>query len=211
MVRNACNLFNIWSLSKHSLISVMTQWRLTWLTGRCNFVVGDACNMFDISLQGRKMGTFDAVSSSMCTYCNTPQHAATCYNTLQYAATCTTTLQHARTHFAYATRLICICDVTHSYLQHGSFHLYLRHDSSVCAKWPICICDMTHSYLRHDSYVVAIWLIHICNVTHLYLGYGSFVSATWLICICDMAHLYLRHDAFVSATWRIRICDMTHS
>lgn len=28
---------------------------------KCNFVVGDACNMFDISLQGGKIGTFDAV------------------------------------------------------------------------------------------------------------------------------------------------------
>jgi len=46
----------------------------------------------------------------------------------------------------YVTQLIHICDITHSYVWHGSFICvpYMWHDSCICVTWLIRMCDTTH-------------------------------------------------------------------
>ena len=85
------------------------------------------------------------------------------------------------------TRLIHMCDMTHS---------YVRHDSFICVTWLIHMCDMTHSYVWHDSFICVTWLIHMCDMTHSYVWHDSFIFATWLIHIC--------------VTWLINICVTYH-
>jgi len=72
------------------------------------------------------------------------------------------------------TGLVRMCDMTHSYLWHGSF-----------------ICDMTHSYSWHDSFIRVTWLIHTCDMTHLYAWHDCFICVTWLIHMCDVTHLHV--------------------
>ena len=43
-----------------------------------------------------------------------------------------------------ATRLILVCDMTHSYVWHDSF---------LCVTWLIFMCYMTYSYVWHDSFL----------------------------------------------------------
>jgi len=74
------------------------------------------------------------------------------------------------------TRLIHMCDMTHSYLGYDSF---------TCVTWPIQICrylwlihmgDMTRSYVCLDSsiYICVIWLIHMGDLTRSYVWHDSF-------------------------------------
>jgi len=70
---------------------------------------------------------------------------------------------------------------------------------------------MTHSYVRHDSFICATWPIHMCDMTHSYVRHDAFICATWPIHMCDMMHSYGRHDSFICAMWPMHMCDMTHS
>jgi len=58
--------------------------------------------------------------------------------------------------FIFATWLIYMCDMTHS---------YVRHDSFICATWLIHMCDMIPSYMWQVSFIFATWLIHTCDMS----------------------------------------------
>jgi len=74
-----------------------------------------------------------------------------------------------------------MCDMTRSYVRHGSFKRSLLHTS-----------DMTRSHVRHDSFKVS--LIHTCDMTHSHVHHHSFKSS--LIHTCGMTRSYVRHDSF---------------
>jgi len=72
--------------------------------------------------------------------------------------------------------IVCMCDMTHSYMWHDSFICVtwlIWHDSFVCVASLIHMCAMTHSCVWHDSYA----------------GHNSFICVTWLIHMRDMTHL----------------------
>jgi len=118
--------------------------------------------------------------------------------------------------FTRATRLIHMCDMTHS---HNSFTWHIHTSAQALPsvllvlkyRYDSFICGTTNSSMRHDSFTCATWLIHTCDVTHSHVRHDSFISATWLIHICDRTHSSMRHDPFTCATWPIHMCDMTHS
>jgi len=121
--------------------------------------------------------------------------------------------------FTWATWLIHMRDMTHSYVWHDSF---------ICVTWLIHIRDMTHSYVWHDSFISETWLtLHTWDIrlkcTHIFFSHkraliltkethdeamndtatchyterlNSFIWATWLLHMSDMTHLYERHDSF---------------
>jgi len=124
----------------------------------------------------------------------------------------------------YATRLIDMCDMTHSYLWHDSllcrFCSFL--ERCLCVPWLVVVCTLTHLCVS--------WLIDVCDTTHWCAGSAHFWSAamvgrvsqtscvqvlecvydfsrlcvTWLIqFFCDMIRL--------SVTWHIwNLFGMTH-
>jgi len=81
-------------------------------------------------------------------------------------------------------RLMCKCDMIHSYVWHDSF---------ISVTWLIHMCDMTHSYVRHDLFIMT-WhvCIHMCAVTHSYVGHDS------VTCVL--------RDAFICVTWLSHVC-----
>ena len=91
------------------------------------------------------------------------------------------------------TRLIRMCEMTHSYVWHDSF---------ICGTWLCHVCDMTHTFVGMSPFVCVKWLIHMCDMTYTCVGHELFVCVTWLIHICDM---------FISRACLLHICVMTHS
>jgi len=80
------------------------------------------------------------------------------------------------------------------------------------------ICDMTHLYMRHDSYICATWLEKIeCiratwlqktnDVTHVYVRHDAFICATWLEKILYTYSTWLNKKR----TWLIYMCDLTRT
>jgi len=67
----------------------------------------------------------------------------------------------------YASWLIRMCAMTHSYVCHDSF---------ICVPWFIHMCAMTHSYVCHDSFICVPWFIHMCAMTHSYVCHDSQVD-----------------------------------
>jgi len=63
----------------------------------------------------------------------------------------------------YVTRLIHICDITHSYVWHDS-----------------CICV---PYMWHDSCIYVTWLIHMCDTTHIWMHSNAFIRHVTHECI----------------------------
>jgi len=144
------------------------------------------------------------------------------------------------------TWLISMCDMTHSYVWRDSFtretrnlhnwdvtyFTYLstsaqsgsavRHDSFLCATWPIPMCDMTHSNVWHDLFLCVTWPNHMCDMTHSYVWRDSFTHEPQNLHNGDATYFsYLStsvqrgravwHDSILCATWPIPMCDMTQS
>jgi len=106
-------------------------------------------------------------------------------------------------------------------------HLYVWHDSSICATWlihvrdttPMCditsylrllleaiyMCDMTHSYKWHDSFICVTWPLHMCDMT------PSYVWHNFILVVTARGHSYVWHDSFICVTRLIHMCDTTHS
>ena len=98
-----------------------------------------------------------------------------------HAATHCITMQHTAAHsYIYVwTRLMQICDMTHS---------YVRHDSFILVTWLIHTWDMTHSYVRHASFILETCLtvcatrrIHMWDMIHSSVWHDSCTCVTWLI------------------------------
>jgi len=104
--------------------------------------------------------------------------------------------------FICVTRLIYMCDMTHSYVWPDPF---------ICVTWRIHMCDITHTYVWHDSFICVTWLIRMCDMTRSYVWHDSFIRVTWLIHMCDITHTYVWHDSFICVTWLIHMCDVTRS
>ena len=91
------------------------------------------------------------------------------------------------------TWLVHMCDMTHSYVWHGSFICV-----NVCV-WYGYMCDMTRSYVWHvwhDSCICVTWLIHMCE--RMCEPYHTYEWAMAHICT-DMSHEWMCH-----VTHRIR-------
>jgi len=69
-------------------------------------------------------------------------------------------------------------------------HLYVLHETFICATCFIHMCDVTDLYVRHASSICAACLIRMCHMWH-----GSFICAT-----CDM-----QHGSFICTTSRIHM------
>ena len=110
------------------------------------------------------------------------------------------------------TWLIHMCDMT---------HLYMWHDSLICATWLIHVSDMTHSHVWHDTR-------HVCDMTYWYVWHDVLICVTWRTQVWHGEWMYLRHDSMINdrahihthkdgwrdrsgVTWRIHMCDMTYS
>jgi len=105
---------------------------------------------------------------------------------------------HSHDSFKYVTRhmdvrndtCICVawlnhmCDMTHSYVWHGSFmspsnlwrRVYAFDYLSIYVTWLIHLRDMTHSYVWDDSFSCVTWLIRMCDMTHSYVWHDSTVT-----------------------------------
>ena len=117
----------------------------------------------------------------------------------------------ARDSFVCLTWLGAIQIKAPAFVWRDSF-LYVTKDSSLCATWLICICDMPHFYGRHASFVTRSCVCdvsrggstqstRICVTQLIFLcdsHNDSFLCATWLICFYDMMHFYGRHASFVT-------------
>jgi len=107
--------------------------------------------------------------------------------------------------------LICVCEMAHSYMWHGSFihvvtsyvymnHVTCTHDSFIHVTWFMYKYDvtpMTHSYSahHHDSFIYVSWLIHICNMPCSY-GVATISRLLKIICLfCKRALLKRRYSA----------------
>jgi len=77
--------------------------------------------------------------------------------------------------FMCVTRLIDICDMTHSYVWHDSF---------MCVTWLIHMWDMTHLLTWYNLFM--------CDATHSYVWHDLFMCVTWLIHMWDMTPSYRR-------------------
>ena len=81
------------------------------------------------------------------------------------------------------TWLVCMCDMTHSYVWHVSF---------VYVTTLNCMCDITQLYM-----------------TFSYVGHDLCIRVTWLIRMCDMTYSYICHDSCVCTTRHFLVCDVT--
>ena len=61
--------------------------------------------------------------------------------------------------------LMCICEVTRSYVQDAGYF------------WEWSTSDVTRSYLWRDSFTCVPWLVRMCDVTHSYVWRDSFICA----------------------------------
>jgi len=128
--------------------------------------------------------------------------------------------------FICVTRLIHMCDTTHSYAWHDSF---------IFVTWLIHMCDTTYSYVWHVSFirVTEPEFRKDDRPSSCHSSYDSFTYVTRRIHMCDMTHSYVRHnyDSGMTAdqvaaynnreetrdflrrlmVFLIHICDMTHS
>jgi len=122
--------------------------------------------------------------------------------------------------FICVTRLIHMCDMTHS---------YVWHDALVRVTWRIHMCDMTHVYLCHDSFICATWPIHLnandvqMNESRRCIQMNESHRCTWILKtlhihvnvndlhICDTTHSYVRHDSLTSDSFIHSQCAGAHS
>ena len=115
---------------------------------------------------------------------------------------------------ACATWLIYMCDMT---------HLYVRHDSFICATCLIFymasfMCDspigagILHVSVRHDSSTCVTWMLQRGDMAHscvptLHSRWWAqescswFLHMKWLIQKCNSIPVYVWHDSFICATW----------
>jgi hypothetical protein len=97
----------------------------------------------------------------------------------------------------------CLCDMTHSFVQHDAFIGVTRLTH---------MCDTTHSYVWHDAFMRVTRRIHMRDTTHSYVWHDSFKCVTRLIHMCDTTHSYAPHqwyDACVINLWASLVthCD----
>ena len=78
-------------------------------------------------------------------------------------------------------------------------HLHVWHDSFICMKWHVHMCDMPHLHMWHMQWHTN--AIHMCDMTHSYVWNHMFTSVMCLVYIRDTCngsqwHSYVQHDPF---------------
>ena len=123
----------------------------------------------------------------------------------------------------YEVCLVHLCDMTR--FVDGARHLekvfvrvtwltYVWHDSFICMRWLIHVCDMTYSFVWPDSFICVTWLIHMFDILIYVCDMAHFLDATphlvkvfvSVTCLIDTWH-----DSFIFVTWLIYMFDMTYS
>ena len=111
-------------------------------------------------------------------------------------------------HLSHTRWLICMCDMTHSYVWHDSF---------ICVTWLIHMCDMTH--------LSRTWTCDMTHpsITHIWIrdeepSVMNESRVTWLI---HLSHTYewemknpaswMSHVSRMNESRHTWTCDMTHS
>jgi len=134
-----------------------------------------------------------------------------------------------------------MCHMIHSLLHifiSDMAHPYAWHDSLMCVKQLIDMCDMTLDKWS-DSFICVTWCVtwyidmchmihpslHICilDMTHPYVSHGSFIRVTQLIDMYDMnspwshirtfetSHLHVWHDSLIYVIWCVAwFVDICH-
>jgi len=74
------------------------------------------------------------------------------------------------------TRLVHMCDVTHSNVWHDSF---------TSVTWLLHVCAMPRSHVWHASCICVPPLVHRCDVTYANVWHDSFTCVTWLMHMYD--------------------------
>jgi len=115
--------------------------------------------------------------------------------------------------FLCVTRLMCIWDMTRSYVWHVWFTCARNVEGRgwltmafACVTWPIHICAVIHScvYVWRDFSLLGTWLIHTCVMSYLQF------NATCNVDGGDVTHSYVWCDLSMHVTWLIHTCDVTH-
>jgi len=112
----------------------------------------------------------------------------------------------------YATWLIYLCDVTHS---------YRSRNSSMCVTWigifiyvlHVCMSCVTYmNWLIHTGVYIHIWkgLFIYSTGLFIYVTYGSLMCLTWVIHICDKAGSYIMCDVYKKAYSYRRVYSYMH-
>ena len=133
--------------------------------------------------------------------------------------------------FVCVTWLICMCNMTHLYVQYGSFvcatceislqirmiahirmsrvtvtskescHSHIRMSHVTV----ICMCKMRMSAYTNES-----WVFRMCHVTHPNGWHNSASCFTGFVQMCSMTPLHVWHDSFGCFTWRFHLFYMSH-
>jgi len=122
------------------------------------------------------------------------------------------------------TRLIQICDETHSHVWLTATHCNtLQHTATHC-NWLntvtrlIHMYDATYSYVWHHSFICVTWLVHMCkwltntcDLTHVYKKIFH-VAQIHMCAACDMTQTlsHVWRDWFICVTWPLHMCQVTH-
>jgi len=126
----------------------------------------------------------------------------------------------------YVTWLICVCDMTHSYVwQEWGVELpalWIHRATFICVTWLIHTCTwLIHMF---ETRKVSYHQLLIFVGTRWYVWHDSFTCVTWHIHTCRMSalpclqlfesiepHSYVWHDSFTRVTWLIHMFNRTHS
>jgi len=138
-----------------------------------------------------------------------------CHVTLRHESCHTHQWSIHRTHMNESWRYLYVCDMTRSYVYHGSIidvcdmtHASVEWRVRMCDMihpWPIRLCDMTHSSVEHTP-LICVTHTPQTHTPHLRDIHDPFTWVIRPVNVCDMQRSYVRYDSFICMThsyiWR---------